>query len=301
MTELAYILSPSYSGSTLLTFLLGTHPQIATIGELKATARGDMDTYQCSCGARMLDCPFWLRVRQELSRRGVDLDLHDFGTHFVFQDGGLGDKVLRSTYRGGAIEHVRRAALHTVPTWQRRFRGIVERNRALIETIMALQGGDLFLDDSKDAVRLRYLLDSGLWNVKVIRLIRDGRGSTTSYMRIHKLSLPEAAREWRHVQEECERIAVELPASGLLTVGYEKLCRDVEGTLARIFRFLGVDPKAATSDFLSVEHHVLGHAMRLRTNGQVQLNEKWRSTWTAQDLAAFDRVAGEMNRRYGYE
>ena len=42
MTDLVYILSPSYSGSTLLTFLLNTHPEIATIGELKAQALGNL-------------------------------------------------------------------------------------------------------------------------------------------------------------------------------------------------------------------------------------------------------------------
>ncbi|MGH8543075.1 MAG: hypothetical protein ACREX3_05465 [Gammaproteobacteria bacterium] len=42
---LAYIASPSYSGSTLMTFLLGGHPAVATVGELKAAGIGDVDRY----------------------------------------------------------------------------------------------------------------------------------------------------------------------------------------------------------------------------------------------------------------
>ena len=34
MTDVVYIMGHGYSGSTLLTFLLGAHPEIATIGEL---------------------------------------------------------------------------------------------------------------------------------------------------------------------------------------------------------------------------------------------------------------------------
>jgi len=34
MTDVLYLMGHGYSGSTLLTFLLGSHPQIATIGEL---------------------------------------------------------------------------------------------------------------------------------------------------------------------------------------------------------------------------------------------------------------------------
>jgi hypothetical protein len=35
MRRLAYILAASHSGSTLLSMLLGSHPQIATVGEMK--------------------------------------------------------------------------------------------------------------------------------------------------------------------------------------------------------------------------------------------------------------------------
>ena len=57
--DLVYILAPSYTGSTLLTFLLAQHKSIATIGELKATAREDLETYRCSCGSLMRKCHFW--------------------------------------------------------------------------------------------------------------------------------------------------------------------------------------------------------------------------------------------------
>ena len=53
MTDLIYIMSPSFSGSTLLTFLMGAHPSVATVGELKATSLGDIDEYDCSCGSRI--------------------------------------------------------------------------------------------------------------------------------------------------------------------------------------------------------------------------------------------------------
>ena len=41
MTDLVYILAASHSGSTLLAMLLSTHPEICTVGELKATNLGD--------------------------------------------------------------------------------------------------------------------------------------------------------------------------------------------------------------------------------------------------------------------
>lgn len=52
MTKPVYITSASCSGSTPLTFLFGAHPDIATAGELKAIAMGDIEEQDGSCGAR---------------------------------------------------------------------------------------------------------------------------------------------------------------------------------------------------------------------------------------------------------
>src|SRR5687768_14901048 len=101
MTRLLYITSSSFSGSTLLTFLLAAHPRIATVGELKATSRGDVDKYRCSCGAFIRSCPYWRSLGEELGRRGVPFDVEDFGTHFRFKEAGtLADRILAAEVRG---------------------------------------------------------------------------------------------------------------------------------------------------------------------------------------------------------
>ena len=47
----------SYSGATLLAFLLGAHPQIATIGEMDGLIpRENPDEYFCSCGQLIKRC-----------------------------------------------------------------------------------------------------------------------------------------------------------------------------------------------------------------------------------------------------
>ena len=74
MNKLAYILAASHSGSTLLSMLLGAHPEAATCGELKAGRFGDVENYRCSCGALILKCPFWAAVCDGMRRRG-----HDYG------------------------------------------------------------------------------------------------------------------------------------------------------------------------------------------------------------------------------
>lgn len=300
MNDLVYILSPSYSGSTLLTFLLGSHPCISTVGELKATARGDIDIYKCSCGAVISECGFWKTLTDDLARRDVPFAIESFRTHFSLEHKPLANRLLRSAYRGGWFESARRLGLSILPQCHRELQEILQRNRSVIEAVIAIQGGEIFLDGSKDAVRLKLLIDSGLWNVKVIQLIRNGRGSTSSYMRIHKLSFSAACWQWRRAQEECDRLIADLPDQQCLRVRYEDLCLDPTNILDKVFGFLGIDPSLVALDYLSVEHHILGHAMRLRDNGRISLNEKWKLTWPPSQYTVFQRIAGLVNQRHGY-
>ena len=82
MTRLAYILAASHSGSTLLSMLLGSHPQIATIGEMNLSpkAMGDLNRYRCSCGALIRQCGFWQKVKEAMHHRGMAFDLACAGT-----------------------------------------------------------------------------------------------------------------------------------------------------------------------------------------------------------------------------
>jgi hypothetical protein len=112
--DLVYILAPSYTGSTLLTFLLAQHKDIATIGELKATARGDLNTYRCSCGLLQRECGFWKKVAAAMRQNGASFTLDDFGTHFR-ADSFLCDRLLRAVLHGRFFEAIRSLAIRLLP------------------------------------------------------------------------------------------------------------------------------------------------------------------------------------------
>jgi hypothetical protein len=309
MTTLVYITSPSFSGSTLLTFLLAAHPRVATVGELKATARGDIDKYHCSCGVPIRTCSYWKRLGEELAHRGVSFDVANFGTHFAFERSGpLANRVVRADLRGPAFEAARSLAIRLLPGAHREFEDILERNRVMIDTICRMRDAHVFVDGSKDSNRLKYMVDSGLWDVRVVFLVRDGRGVTLS--RLKRLGRPVAeadhdtvravASEWRRTLEGCEIALGQLPRESWGVARYEDLCRDPEGTLVPIFRLMGVSPVDVPEDFRRIEHHILGNYMRLK-GGRIGLDEEWRTVLSPRQLAAFDRAAGSFNRRHGYD
>lgn len=298
--ELVYILSSSFSGSTLLTFLLGTHPDIATVGELKATSMGDIEQYVCSCGTRIRECPFWRAVEQRMEQRGVQFDVAEFGTHFVTDSRRMSDVLCGTRVRGHVFERGRRIGIQLWPGSRGARDRILSQNRFLTDVISAVQEADMFLDGSKDAVRLLHLFESGQWNVKVISLIRDGLGTSNSYMKHLKVPMQVAAREWRQTCEEGELVLRRMPASSWARLHYEDLCRDPDKALETLFGFLGLDPGLATRDFRSVEHHILGNYMRLASRSEITVDESWRTQLTPHDLEVFDQTAGDSNRQLGY-
>ena len=101
-----YVLAASHSGSTLLSMLLGAHPEICTVGELKlpTAAMGDLREYLCSCGRLVLECPFWRRTRETLHRRGVPFDFEDPQMDFRQGGGRYADRLSRPLLRGPFVE-----------------------------------------------------------------------------------------------------------------------------------------------------------------------------------------------------
>jgi hypothetical protein len=296
--RLAYIMGPNYSGSTLLTLLLADHPEIATVGELKATSMGDISSYMCSCGELLTECSFWNEVKQLLLKQGQDFSFNDFKTHFRDKKHPFTDRLLRAALRGPFFETLRDFGFMLYPAAHRTKQAIIERNKVLIEILCALQQAKIFLDDSKEPVRLKFLLAADLWDIRVIHLIRDGRGVTNSYMRHNKASMAKAAKEWMHTQQECDRMSKMVSCRHCLKVHYEDLCQEPAKTLTTIYQFLGLQPELSASS--SRTKHIMGNQMRLGSLQDIRLDEKWKQTLSPEDLLTFTATAGELNHTHGY-
>lgn len=298
--QLLYILAPSYSGSTLLTYLLAQHADIATIGELKATRMGDIDAYRCSCGELIRECDFWSRLTRRAREEGLDFSLEKFGT--VYGDGpGLVNKIVRALVRGPLFEAVRSISLALLPESMTRVRAVTRQNKTLSDIVCDMQGGTIFLDGSKDSARLLYYLRSGEWDIKVIYLQRDGRGVTNSYVKHDGVDYDGAIQYWQKAVTELQRMRSTLPDDQVYDLLYEDLCREPQQKLAEICRWLGIEELDHATSFSAESQHVLGNSMRLNNVSEVRFDEAWRKKLTPENLRAFDEHAGSLNRSLGYD
>lgn len=324
MHRVAYLLAASHSGSTLLGMLLGAQPGACTVGELKATSMGDPDQYRCSCKELIRECGFWSQVEAEMAARECpEFEITRAGTSIFEVESDYVRRLLAPLYRGSPAEVLRDAALTLSREWRSHHRETSRRNEALIGAVLKVTGADVIVDSSKLALRLKYLLRNPSLAIKVIRVIRDGRAVSLTYTdewsfadaRDPELrgggsgvrrppprrSMAEAANEWKRSNESADCLLATLPRSDWMEVRYEELCADPAAVLRQVAEFLELDPNATTLDFRTAGQHVIGNGMRMDTTSEIRLDERWKQAMTQDDLNAFDEVAGDLNRKYGYE
>lgn len=323
MPKLAYLLAASHSGSTLLTMLLGAQPGACTVGELKATQLGDAASYRCSCRERIRDCAFWQDVSKAMERRGIrNFDITQAGTSIHEARSRYAQRLLAPLHRGSALEAARDLGLSLSGAWRKHLAITKHRNLALIGSLLEVTGAELVIDSSKVALRLKYLLPIPDLEVRVIRVIRDGRAVALTYTDEWNFAdssdpalrgggsgqrrppprhtVADAANEWKRSNEAADALIAKLPRSQWTEVRYEELCGDPAATLKRLAAFLDLDPRQTRLDFRAVAQHVVGNGMRMDSTSEIRLDERWKTHWTMKDLRTFDAVAGGLNRRYGY-
>lgn len=297
--RLVYIMAATHSGSTVLAMQLARHPQVCTVGELSGTPYRAQPGYRCSCGEELVRCGFWQEVSAAMARRGFAYSATTDETDLRNAPGRYARRLLRPMHRGPFLELVRDMALQLSPAARAHLRRARQLKTALAESVLECTGDTVLLDSSKLGVQLKYDLRNPRFDLKVIWLVRDGRGVANSLRRNQRMTMREAAYEWRRFYDEASAIVRRLERSQWVQVRYEAFCAEPEPTLRELWRFMGVPPEAPER-LPRAGFHVLGHSTRLRGSGSVKLNEKWRTELSAADLRVFEALAGRQNRKLGY-
>ena len=305
-TPIPYVCMPGspYTGSTLLGMLLGNHPACASIGAATGlTARVDLGTYLCSCGARFTDCRFWGRV----ARRTVELQ-HPvtifkkgfWNTHVRISGRRWFNGLVVSSLGDRRLNAVRDALIGRLGPVERRVSEARQSSWSLARAVLEAMGKSVFVDTARDHQRPRHLAGMPLLDVKVIHLVRDPRGNVASIMKHTGVGVRKAALQWRHYNREAARLRALFPPESWMPLQYEDLCTDPQGTLDRIAGFLGIEPVPVTELLLPSERHVIGNSMRLRALEEIRQDFSWIETLTERDLAVIAGVNRTTAHQLGY-
>jgi Sulfotransferase domain len=306
-TPIPYVCMPGspYTGSTLLGMLLGNHPACASIGAATGlTARVDLSTYLCSCGAKFTDCGFWGRI----ARRTVELEHpvtifeKDFwNTHVRVSSRRSLNGLVVSSLGNASLDAARDAVIGRVGPVARKISEARLASWSLARAVLEVTGKTMFVDTARDHQRPRYLAGMPLLDVKVIQLVRDPRGNVASIMKHTNVGVRKAARRWRHYNVEAARVGRRFSEESWMLLRYEELCNEPQATLDRVARFIGVEPVPISTLLDNSERHVIGNSMRLRALDEINEDLSWQPTLRGRDLRTIAKVVGPTSHRLGYE
>jgi hypothetical protein len=180
---------------------------------------------------------------------------------------------------------------------------IAENTWTIADAITEVTGVSHVVDSSKSAVRLKLLYLTRPENIRIVHLIRDGRAVSASAIRRIGSSAATAARVWKRENQNLAIMLRSIPARVKLSVRYEEISKDTPGELRRICDFLGLEYEDQLPELWAREvHNIPGNPMLFNNRGRrtISTDDRWRTDLRTEDLQAFERAAGRLNRSLGY-
>ena len=295
MRKILYICASPYSGSTLLSFLLNTHPDVISIGHSTGWDFGENKAFRCSCGEFLVECPFFAKVAEDFRTQDLPFEFRNFGTEYRLAGSDRLNRMLTGRLPllpVSSLEHVRDSTVKALPGLGARLRRQDLANARLFASALDYNGSSVFVDNSHDPYRMRHLRRIPGFQIYCLHLIRDPRGVALSNAKHKGWDVRLSAKLWLQRQADIVRIAGEFPRN--TKAFYEDLCESLHTTLADVFEFMGLSRREiAIEDFRATEHHILGNDMRLRP-ANVMRDDRWRKELSVQKQQAITQVLEEF-------
>lgn len=296
-----YVIGSGRSGSTIFGAAAGLHPKTIALGELNRLGREEdpLHTRQCSCGEVLIDCPFWSDVLELWDRGRGTLSFARFRT--------LQSRYERLRSYPYLLKERRRPS--------ESFTAYQSATLELYQAISRISGAAVLVETSKYAMRAAALLDTPDLDVRLVHLIRDGRGVFWSLKKYDRRRRIRSKRiraqfktwmtpfEWWALNHIAEAITRRAPS---VRIRYEDFVTYPRRTLNEVGGLIGHDLDEVGRDLsagapISFGHMVAGNMVRMEGPAPLKLDEAWKEKLPSFERKYFWTIAGHKARRYGYE
>lgn len=265
-TKVIYIVGSAHSGSTLLDLILGSHSQIASVGEVNErvaqilsgeVARLNWIDQTCTCGRRFVDCPYWVPVIDHIRRQGAQQE------------------------------------------FMRNPSSAIRDNRIFIEEVLRQSRKQAYAESTKSIDRLMKLREDDGFDVYALHIVRDVRAVVYSNMRKGR-AVSTYVRRWKSKNRALLDLRGAFPARWM-TLKYEALATSPREEVQRIMRFVGEPFEEAQLDYSNAAHHILeGNRLRFDRRSEITADTRYLSEMGAYQWAAVTIRAAGLLRQLGY-
>ena len=302
-----YIMGRGRSGSTVLDLMLDNHEKIQAVGELATGFGFRSKVARCACQALPNECDFWGNIRKRLQQLHPETSLDQYS------------KMVNYMARFYRILQIKTGI--GTPAWLSTYDSMTYDLYALIAR---KSHRSYIVDSSKDIGHAYYLLKRLPAKIKIIHLVRDGRGVMWSRLRQLRAGIPfqflrryyTPKRHWTfmiltvlswNVANMMGLLLRLLHNNQIIQVKYEDICRNPTQELIRIGGFLNLDltplkTKIENSEPFNIGHSIAGNPMRYSSSGNFTFKPDyaWRKQLPRGYKLLFVLLAFPLALYYGY-
>lgn len=301
--KVVYIMGAARSGSTVLDIVLGEHESIESVGELQnLPTSGWLRKEMCACGRTANTCEYWQAVYKRWAEKVGDGDIQRLID--------LQDRFERIRYLPRLLRERIRPS--------RSFKEYGERVVAVYESIQEVSGKNIIVDSGKNPARAYALMQIPRIDLRLIHLVRDGRGVIWSCRKGFNRDLARGLQRdspsvpaWRTTlgwlvtnlaSEAVGRLARIKP----VRIRYEDLTADPFTTVERVGKTLDLEmaqlsEALANGQGLRVGHTIAGNRLRMAGMIWLRADLEWKEKLPLEDRRIFWRLAGWLAKQYGYK
>ena len=264
-SEIIYIFGAGHCGSTLLNVCLDQHFDVFGVSEIISLNRKK---------------PGWSGNRHVLSN-----DFWSDVDKMMYKKSGKGLKDVPFNLR------------RSLPNYDQ----AINLNKIALETILEISGKKIISDASKNAKRLESLLQSPLFKVRVIYLVRDGRAIVHAYRRKYGSWWP-GLFNLMSTDFASRRLMKKFGSKNWLKVRYEDMVTNLENTLREICNFVQIkfEQKMLYPD-TSKFNGLGGNRLVKSPIKKIALDNIWEIQMPTSIRFLTTLIVSNYNKRHGYK
>jgi hypothetical protein len=297
------IVSPAYSGSTLVALMAGAHPSALYIGEFHAFPHWVKQNLPCGCGSVIRNCEFWRDVlRRYKQDTGIDMLTNPERSYLSITHNETRNKTVLRLQK--AIQYFNILynpfldfSLPGGKIWMKSARETL----CFYDHIVHVAESTILVDSTKNPLRAYSLYRQAPENMYVLLLVRDGRGVCYSNKIRHGTPIIKSAKFWKNYYKRATKIISRLPKEQVIHLNYENICKQPAKEMKKLANFLSIQFNSSMLDpSKGLGHSIAGNNMKWETTRGIELNEKWKGCLSSNELNSFELIAGPTNRLLGY-
>jgi hypothetical protein len=175
----------------------------------------------------------------------------------------------------------------------------LNNTKLVYDTIFNFYGPTCIIDSSKREGFLKRVYRENE-NVKVIYLLRDGRGVTNSKRERNEIDISVASYFWVRNNLKIQSALKWCEDEDKLFIKYEELCNNTEKVINILSEFTGLNKIGSSNIGKIKKHNLAGSPHKFDRDIIIKEDLRWKDSFSSIDYMKFALVGGIYNKINGY-